>query len=80
MYCDQSGNNIVISPNWGQGNYPDNLNKVYPIKVDTGSVIEILITDFMLEAQASCSYDWVKVVDGDGTELLGKVKSSVRSM
>ena len=73
MYCDQTGNNLVTSPSWGQGNYPDNLNKVYPIKVEAGSVIEILLTDFMLEAHESCSYDWVKIVDGDGTELLGKV-------
>ena len=73
MYCDQNGNNLVTSPSWGQGNYPDNQNKVYPIKVEAGSVIEILFTDFMLEAHDSCSYDWVRIVDGDGTELLGKV-------
>ena len=72
---DQTG--LVPSPNWGQGNYPDNLDKVYPIKVAAGSTIEILFTDFMLEAPdydaVSCIFDWVKVVDGDGTELLGKV-------
>ena len=73
MYCDQTGNNLVTSPNWEQGNYLDNQNKVYPIKVAAGSVIEILFTDFMLEAHDSCSYDWVRIVDGDGTELLGKV-------
>ena len=81
MYCDQTGNNLVTSPSWGQGNYPDNLNKVYPIKVEAGSVIEILFTDFMLEApgyDAESCFDWVKVVDGDGTELLGKVLFSKR--
>ena len=74
MYCHQTGNNLVTSPNWGQGNYPDNQNKVYPIKVDAGSVIEIFFTDFMLEAHSSCRFDWVRIVDGDGTELLRKVK------
>ena len=73
---------LVTSPNWGQGNYPDNLDKVYPIKVAAGSIIEILFTDFMLEAPdadaKSCIFDWVKVVDGDGTELLGKVLFSKR--
>ena len=73
MYCNETGNNLVTSPSWGQGNYPHKMNKVYPIKVEAGSVIEILFTDFMLEAHESCSYDWVKIVDGDGTELLGKV-------
>ena len=75
---DQTG--LVTSPNWGQGNYPDNLDKVYPIKVAAGSIIEILFTDFMLEGRhsSSCIFDWVKVVDGDGTELLGKVLFSKR--
>jgi len=69
---DQTG--LVTSPNWGKGNYPVNLDKVYPIKVAAGSIIEILFTDFMLEGRhsSSCIFDWVKVVDGDGTELLGK--------
>ena len=76
MYCDQTGNNIVTSPNWGQGNYPSNLNEDYPIKVEAGSVIEIFFTDFMLETHESCRYDWVRIVDGDGTELLKKVSFS----
>ena len=73
MYCDQNGNNLVTSPGWGQRNYPDNQNKVYPIKVEARSRIEIVFTDFMLESHSSCRYDWVRIVDGDGTELLGKV-------
>ena len=73
MYCDQTGNNLLTSPNWGQGNYPDNQNKVYPIKVEAGNIIEILFTDFTLEAHSTCRFDWVRIVDGDGTELLQKV-------
>ena len=38
----------------------------------TGHIIEILFTDFVLEYHSSCRYDWVQVVDGDGTELLTK--------
>ena len=79
MYCNQTGNNIVTSPSWGQGNYPNNLNEDYPIKVEAGSVIEIFFTDFMLEAVAGDGgfcYDWIRVVDGDGTELLKKVSFS----
>ena len=32
MYCDATGNNLVTSPGWGSGNYPDNQNKEYPIR------------------------------------------------
>ena len=76
MYCDQTGNNVVTSPNWDQGNYPDNMIKVYPIKVDAGSVIEILFTDFMLEAPGRRCLDYVRIVDSDRTELLGEVSFS----
>ena len=73
MYCEQTGDNLVTSPNWGQGNYPDNLTKVYPLKVEVGSVIEIFFTDFMLEARGGRCYDWIRIVDGDESELLGMV-------
>ena len=72
MYCDSNGNNLVTSPNYGSSNYPDNLDKDYPIKVADGSIIEILFTDFVLEAHASCAYDWVTIIDDDGTVLLAK--------
>ena len=62
MYCDSNGNNLISSPNYPNSNYPDNQNKEYPIKVATGSIIEILFTDFNLEAHASCAYDWVQVL------------------
>ena len=72
MYCDSNGNNLIVSPNYPNSNYPDNQDKDYPIKVAADHIIEILFTDFELEAHASCAYDWVQVVDGDGTELLAK--------
>ena len=71
MYCDSNGNNLVTSPSYPE-NYPDNLDKSYPIKVTAGQVIEILFTDFSLEPQVSCEYDWVTVLDGDGSILLAK--------
>jgi len=71
MYCDNSKKNLVTSPNYPK-NYPANQNKEYPIKAATGHVIEIVFSDFILEAKSDCSADWVQVVDGDGTELLKK--------
>ena len=71
MYCDSSNKNLVTSPNYPK-NYPANQNKEYPIKAATGYVIEVVFSDFTLEAKADCSADWVQVMDGDGTELLKK--------
>ena len=35
-------------------------------------LIFIEFTEFQLEAHASCRYDWVQIIDGDGTTLLPK--------
>ena len=72
MYCDSNGNNLIVSPNYPNSNYPDSQDKDYPIRVTEGKIIEILFTDFELEAEDNCAYDWVMVVDDDGTELLPK--------
>ena len=77
MYCDQTGNNLVTSPNWGISNYPDLSVEDYYLRVEEGYLIEILFTDFDLEARSSRGlfcYDWVRIVDADGTELLAKVR------
>ena len=71
MYCDNNGKNLITSPGY-PSNYPDNQDKTYPIQVAAGQVIEILFTDFNLEPHASCEYDHVTVLDGDGSTLLAK--------
>ena len=71
MYCDDNGKNLVISPGY-PSNYPDNQDKTFPLQVASGQVIEILFTDFNLEPHASCEYDHVTVLDGDGSTLLAK--------
>ncbi len=79
MYCDQTGNNLVTSPDWGINNYPDNSVKDYHLRAEEGYLIEILFTDFDLEGRdnsGNCGYDWVRIEDGDGTELLAKVSYS----
>ena len=78
MYCDQSHNNLLTShEEWGTNNYPNAINnRPSNIRVEEGNLIEIRFTDFELEGRSSSSncYDWVRIVDGDGTELLGKVQ------
>ena len=74
MYCDSNNRNLITSENWGTGNYPDSWHKEHPIQVEQGKVIEILFTDFELEDHDTCNFDWVMIIDADGTELLGKVR------
>ena len=78
MYCDQTGNNLVTSPNWGIGNYPDLSVEDYHLRVEEGYLIEIRFTDFDLEGrsrQSGSCYDWVQIWDADGTELMAKVSN-----
>merc|ERR1711892_858448 len=74
MYCaNKPGGNqkVVMSTNF-PSNYPDNEDKVYPITVDEGHVISLVFTDFTIEAQDTCSFDWVGVVDADWSVLIDK--------
>ena len=76
MYCDQKHKNLVTShPLWGILNYPNNDNIESHIRVEEGFLIEIRFTDFKLEPKGSSPncWDWVRIEDGDGTELLEKV-------
>jgi len=71
MYCkNKPQKNVITSPNY-PSNYPDNLDKDFPITVDKG-VIELSFTHFKLEPDTICADDWVMVVDADGTTLLDK--------
>ena len=53
-------------------NYPEDQDKEFPISVEDGFVVELWFTAFNLEFHESCDYDWVMVVDGDGSVLLDK--------
>ena len=77
MYCaDQSveQNYLVASPNYPE-NYPDNQDKETRLEVVAGSIIVLKFTHFTLEAAVEgwCHYDWVQVVDGDGSILMNKM-------
>ena len=76
MYCDQKHKNLVTShPLWGILDYPNDNNIESHIRVEEGFLIEIRFTDFKLEPKLwspNC-WDWVRIEDGDGTELLEKV-------
>merc|ERR1712223_720139 len=58
----------ISSPNYPD-NYPNGAHFYYLLTAQPGQTIEISFTDFETE---ECRYDWVVIVDGDGSELLPK--------
>jgi cubilin len=76
MYCQKVSGGFIESPSHPL-NYPSLSDEDIPIFVPEGSVIELTFLDFNLEASiniedSSGCYDWVEVVDGDGTMLMTK--------
>eukprot|EP00092_Neocalanus_flemingeri_P024879 GFUD01026978.1.p1 GENE.GFUD01026978.1~~GFUD01026978.1.p1 ORF type:complete len:662 (+),score=98.61 GFUD01026978.1:102-2087(+) len=68
--------NQIQSPNY-PNNYPNSLRLKWPIDVSYGNSIEITFVDFDLEAEWDCGYDWLAIVDGDGSELLDACGSTI---
>merc|ERR1712014_462025 len=67
--------NTITSPNHPE-NYPDNAYIYYAMTAPAGQTIEITFNEFELENWERCRYDWVVIVDGDGTELHPKTCGS----
>ena len=42
-------------------NYPNNIEETYPIQVDPGKRIKMTFTEFKLEFDSSCRWDYLKV-------------------
>jgi len=89
MYCANSPAVQEVKSTNYPANYPDNEDKEFPITVADGHVISLMFTDWQIEAHASCAYDWLQVVDGDGSVLLdktcgdtkpGKITSKTKSL
>merc|ERR1711971_240970 len=63
-------------------NYPNFRDKTYELEVDIGSAIELTFESFELErphSRRGCIWDWVEVIDGDGTILMRKSCGGSRS-
>jgi len=66
------GNQATIqSPNY-PSYYEDDLDCLWYIEAPLGSMIKLEFLDFDLEADSSCSYDYVAVHDGE-TEFAGRL-------
>ena len=81
MYCQNTlRQHEVASPNYPR-NYPDNIgvdsdDHEQKISVAAGFLVQLTFTVFNVEFEAECKYDWVQIVDGDGTTLTEKMCGS----
>ena len=72
MYCkDSPQEKVIMSQNY-PSNYRANQDKDYLITVEDGKLVSLWLTSFMLESHSQCAYDWIQVIDGDGSVLLDK--------
>jgi len=66
---------VLKSPNYPQ-RYPNDHDSTQTVEVAEGKTIRYVWTDFQTEGlwmnSRSCSYDWVEIVDEDGTSLMSK--------
>ncbi|XP_076436087.1 cubilin-like isoform X2 [Babylonia areolata] len=54
-------------------NYPDNQNCVYTIRAPSGYQVTLTFTDFDLEVEEECGYDYLEIRDGGQTSpILGR--------
>jgi len=63
---------VVTSPGW-PNTYGNNQDTSVKIVADADKIIKLEFLEFDIEGSSGdCNYDWVKIVDGDGTEILSK--------
>ena len=67
---------VVSSPNF-PGNYPNNLRKTETIQVEQGLILLLQFTAFNMEPHSNCAFDYLKIMDGDGTILMEKSCGSI---
>ena len=62
-------------PAYGDDNYERNMHCTWQIKAKPGYVIELLFTEFDVEKESICGYDYVKIHNGQdmSAPLLGQV-------
>ena len=62
---------VVTSPDF-PGDYPNDLEKTYTIKVEEELAVFLEFTAFNVEYSSTCRYDHLTITDGDGTILMRK--------
>merc|ERR1712223_1879256 len=73
--CGPEG--VITSPNY-PGIYPNNIDKIEQIIVETGKILRLEFTAFSVSVTfanstgsiTTCPVDFVRITDGDGTTLM----------
>ena len=85
--CDRTGTGyspfatgIITSPSY-PGQYHNNADCEYYLKIQEGSRINVTFLDFVVEEHSTCLYDYVEIRDGHGKWTLcgGKTPTSILS-
>ena len=74
---DHTGNSGELKSVNFPSSYSNNIDTTETIRVDAGSKIKITFSSLSIESQETCTYDYVTVVDGDGTVLLEKTCGNI---
>ena len=69
----------ITSQNY-PSNYPDNIDQEWTIQAPDNSVIVFQFDFLKVEYDRKCSFDWVKVMDANGDNLLPKAKICGKSI
>jgi len=65
-------NGVIESPNFPDA-YKNDFYRNEKIEVEEGFAVELIFQSFDIESKScQCDYDWVEVIDNDGTVLMGK--------
>merc|ERR1719244_1546846 len=70
--CASTSSGVIHSTNY-PANYPNKDDLRFPLEVAAGSTIQLTFQDFSLEPADGCVYDFVQVLDSDGTTELKKL-------
>ena len=62
---------VVTSPNYPD-NYPIDIYRTETIQVEEGLTLLLQFTAFNMEPHSNCGFDYLKIMDGDGTILMEK--------
>ena len=66
--CSSTAGGQIETPNY-PSNYNNNADITFPLEVATGYFIKLTFHTFDIEAHSRCGFDYVQVLDTDGSEL-----------
>ena len=66
---EEDDQGYISSSNY-PSNYKKNEDREWFVEVDAGNVIEFEFIEMKIEYHSLCNYDWLEIIDEDGTKIL----------